>query len=115
MCDLTACVSVTVSSSALDSKLSSVCESKECRRYDAGCTDITNIDFSRTVIKEMLLKNLRKRPNMKWLVQDMTATKVRLPALAPRRPLPTRRCRHLPLLTKMPHMKTKCASDCYPC
>jgi len=36
----------------------------------------------------MLLKNLRKRPNMKWLVQDMTATKVPPPPPAPRRPLP---------------------------
>jgi hypothetical protein len=36
----------------------------------------------------MLLKNLRKRPNMKWLVQDMTATKVPSPAPAPHGPLP---------------------------
>ena len=47
-----------------------------CCRYDHACQDITNIDFSRTVIKEMMLKHLRQRPKMKWLVQDMTATKV---------------------------------------
>lgn len=44
-------------------------------RYDAGCTGITNIDFSPGVIKEMMLKNLRKRPLMKWQVMDMTQTK----------------------------------------
>lgn len=44
-------------------------------RYDEGCTGITNIDFSKPVIKEMMLKNLRKRPLMKWLVMDMTKTK----------------------------------------
>ena len=44
-------------------------------RYDEGCTHITNVDFSKTVIKEMMLKNLRKRPLMKWLVMDMTKTK----------------------------------------
>ncbi len=46
-------------------------------RYDDGCTGITNIDFSKGVIKEMMLKNLRKRPRMKWQVMDMTETKVR--------------------------------------
>lgn len=44
-------------------------------RYDTGCTGITNIDFSQGVIKEMMLKNLRKRPLMKWQVMDMTQTK----------------------------------------
>ena len=48
-------------------------------RYDEGCTGITNVDFSKTVIKEMMLKNLRKRPLMKWLVMDMTNTKVSWP------------------------------------
>lgn len=67
-------------------------------RYDhAGCTDITNIDFSRTVIKEMMLKNLRQRPRMKWLVQDMTATKVL--ALSPPHPpvpAPSFKCHSAP-------------------
>ncbi len=47
-------------------------------RYDDGCTGITNIDFSKGVIKEMMLKNLRKRPRMKWQVMDMTETKARV-------------------------------------
>ena len=46
-------------------------------RYDEGCTAITNIDFSKPVIKEMMAKNLRKRPLMKWQVMDMTQTRVR--------------------------------------
>ena len=46
------------------------------RRYDRGCTNIINIDFSREVIKEMLLKNLRERPQMRWQVMDMLHTKV---------------------------------------
>ena len=56
----------------------SICHVCFCRRYDDGCTGITNIDFSKGVIKEMMLKNLRKRPRMKWQVMDMTETKVRL-------------------------------------
>ena len=36
---------------------------------------MTNIDFSKGVIKEMMLKNLRQRPLMKWQVMDMTQTK----------------------------------------
>ena len=44
-------------------------------RYDDGCTGITNIDFSKGVIKEMMLKNVRQRPRMKWQVMDMTETK----------------------------------------
>ncbi|KAL3138414.1 hypothetical protein ABBQ32_006209 [Trebouxia sp. C0010 RCD-2024] len=43
--------------------------------YDAGCRSITNIDFSKVCIKEMLMKNLRQRPQMKWLVMDMTQLK----------------------------------------
>ncbi|CAK0783523.1 hypothetical protein CVIRNUC_006722 [Coccomyxa viridis] len=43
--------------------------------YDDGCTGVTNIDFSKGVIKEMMLKNLRQRPLMKWQVMDMTQTK----------------------------------------
>lgn len=42
------------------------------RRYDAGCRSITNIDFSKICIKEMMVKNLRERPLMKWIVMDMT-------------------------------------------
>ena len=42
------------------------------RRYDAGCRSITNIDFSKICIKEMMVKNLRQRPQMKWIVMDMT-------------------------------------------
>ena len=49
-------------------------------RYDDGCTGITNIDFSKGVIKEMMLKNLRKRPLMKWQVMDMTQTKASIPS-----------------------------------
>lgn len=44
-------------------------------RYDDGCTGITNIDFSKGVIKEMMLKNVRRRPRMKWQVMDMTEMK----------------------------------------
>ena len=44
-------------------------------RYDDGCTGMTNIDFSKGAIKEMMLKNLRQRPLMKWQVMDMTQTK----------------------------------------
>ena len=46
------------------------------RRYDAGSQNITNIDFSKICIREMMTKNLRPRPHMKWLVMDMTSTKV---------------------------------------
>ena len=47
-------------------------------RYDDGVVKITNIDFSRPVIKEMIFKNLRQnlRPLMRWLVGDMTHMKV---------------------------------------
>ena len=34
------------------------------------------MDFSKLVIKEMMTKNLRSRPLMKWLVMNMTAMKV---------------------------------------
>ncbi|KAJ7286625.1 hypothetical protein O6H91_Y326900 [Diphasiastrum complanatum] len=40
--------------------------------YDAGFKNITNIDFSRKVVAEMLRKHVRKRPFMRWLVMDMT-------------------------------------------
>ena len=44
--------------------------------YDDGCTNITNVDFSTLVIKEMMALHLKQRPKMRWMVQDMTATKV---------------------------------------
>eukprot|EP01023_Acetabularia_acetabulum_P037670 TRINITY_DN3583_c2_g1_i4.p1 TRINITY_DN3583_c2_g1~~TRINITY_DN3583_c2_g1_i4.p1 ORF type:complete len:633 (-),score=87.05 TRINITY_DN3583_c2_g1_i4:112-2010(-) len=43
--------------------------------YDDGINNIVNIDFSKVVIREMLSKNLRQRPSMKWMVADMTKTK----------------------------------------
>lgn len=46
------------------------------QRYDDGVQELTNIDFSKVVIREMLMKNVRTRPKMKWLVMDMTDTKV---------------------------------------
>eukprot|EP00898_Chlorokybus_atmophyticus_P002702 jgi/Chlat1/3432/Chrsp23S03758 len=41
--------------------------------YDGGIEKITNIDFSKICIMEMLKKNVRARPKMRWLVMDMTA------------------------------------------
>ncbi|KAI3853853.1 hypothetical protein MKX03_001181 [Papaver bracteatum] len=40
--------------------------------YDAGFQNITNIDFSKVVISDMLRRNIRSRPSMKWRVMDMT-------------------------------------------
>ncbi|KAL8026596.1 hypothetical protein ABFX02_14G038600 [Erythranthe guttata] len=40
--------------------------------YDAGFLNITNVDFSKVVISDMLRRNLRERPGMKWRVMDMT-------------------------------------------
>ncbi|KAI8538084.1 hypothetical protein RHMOL_Rhmol09G0074200 [Rhododendron molle] len=40
--------------------------------YDSGFTDITNIDFSKVVISDMLRRNVRSRPGMRWRVMDMT-------------------------------------------
>ncbi|XVE74431.1 hypothetical protein DITRI_Ditri12bG0016900 [Diplodiscus trichospermus] len=40
--------------------------------YDAGFEDITNIDFSKVVVSNMLRRNVRDRPNMRWRVMDMT-------------------------------------------
>ncbi|XP_057837789.1 uncharacterized protein LOC131047991 isoform X2 [Cryptomeria japonica] len=40
--------------------------------YDAGFKRITNIDFSKVVIGNMLRKYLRTRPGMIWRVMDMT-------------------------------------------
>lgn len=41
--------------------------------YDAGFKSITNIDFSKVVISDMLRRNVRERPGMKWRVMDMTS------------------------------------------
>ncbi|CAI8618587.1 unnamed protein product [Vicia faba] len=41
--------------------------------YDAGYTSITNVDFSKVVISNMLRSNIRSRPLMRWRVMDMTA------------------------------------------
>ncbi|KAK7318954.1 hypothetical protein RJT34_03663 [Clitoria ternatea] len=41
--------------------------------YDAGYTSITNIDFSKVVISDMLRRNVRDRPLMRWRVMDITA------------------------------------------
>lgn len=46
--------------------------------YDAGCRNITNIDFSKVVISDMLRRNVRNRPEMKWRVMDITDMQVRL-------------------------------------
>lgn len=44
--------------------------------YDAGFRDITNIDFSKVVISDMLRRNVRSRPGMRWRVMDMTGMQV---------------------------------------
>ncbi|KAK9289137.1 hypothetical protein L1049_017610 [Liquidambar formosana] len=41
--------------------------------YDAGFRSITNIDFSKVVISDMLRRNIRARPDMRWRVMDMTS------------------------------------------
>lgn len=40
--------------------------------YDAGIHAITNIDFSKIVISDMLRRNVRDRPSMRWRFMDMT-------------------------------------------
>ncbi|KAJ0988886.1 hypothetical protein J5N97_007242 [Dioscorea zingiberensis] len=40
--------------------------------YDAGYRQITNIDFSKVVVSDMLRRNIRSRPEMRWRVMDMT-------------------------------------------
>jgi len=44
--------------------------------YDAGFHGITNIDFSKVVISDMLRRNIRGRPDMRWRVMDMTQMQV---------------------------------------
>ncbi|CAJ1939114.1 unnamed protein product [Sphenostylis stenocarpa] len=41
--------------------------------YDAGHTSIINVDFSKVVISDMLRRNVRDRPLMRWRVMDITA------------------------------------------
>ncbi|KAJ4955169.1 hypothetical protein NE237_011952 [Protea cynaroides] len=41
--------------------------------YDAGFRSITNFDFSKVVISDMLRRNVRSRPGMRWRVMDMTS------------------------------------------
>jgi SAM-dependent methyltransferase len=45
--------------------------------YDVGFKSITNIDFSKVVISDMLRRNVRERPGMRWRVMDMTSMQVR--------------------------------------
>ncbi|XP_073314083.1 uncharacterized protein [Primulina huaijiensis] len=45
--------------------------------YDEGFRNITNVDFSKVVISNMLRRNVRERPEMKWRVMDMTDMQVR--------------------------------------
>ncbi|XP_068665189.1 uncharacterized protein [Aristolochia californica] len=40
--------------------------------YDIGFKCITNIDFSKVVVSDMLRKHIRSRPEMRWRVMDMT-------------------------------------------
>ncbi|KAK3142838.1 hypothetical protein QOZ80_4BG0352350 [Eleusine coracana subsp. coracana] len=40
--------------------------------YDAGFRRITNVDFSRVVVADMLRRHARARPEMRWRVMDMT-------------------------------------------
>lgn len=44
--------------------------------YDAGFKAITNIDLSEVAISDMLRRNARIRPGMKWQVMDVTAMQV---------------------------------------
>lgn len=44
--------------------------------YDAGLRDVTNVDFSKVVISDMLRRNIRSRPEMRWRVMDITKMQV---------------------------------------
>lgn len=44
--------------------------------YDAGFRDVTNVDFSKVVISDMLRRNIRSRPEMRWRVMDITKMQV---------------------------------------
>ncbi|CAL5017436.1 unnamed protein product [Urochloa decumbens] len=41
--------------------------------YDAGFHRITNVDFSRVVVADMLRRHARARPEMRWRVMDITS------------------------------------------
>ena len=41
--------------------------------YDVGFHGITNVDFSKVVISDMLRRNVRSRPDMRWRVMDITS------------------------------------------
>ena len=43
---------------------------------DAAFKAITNIDFSKVVISDMLRRNIRQRPEMRWRVMDITTMQV---------------------------------------
>lgn len=47
--------------------------------YDAGFRDITNVDFSKVVISDMLRRNIRTRPELRWRVMDITKMQVLVP------------------------------------
>ncbi|VAH31692.1 unnamed protein product [Triticum turgidum subsp. durum] len=40
--------------------------------YDLGFRRITNVDFSRVIVADMLRRHARVRPQMRWRVMDMT-------------------------------------------
>ncbi|XXG50309.1 hypothetical protein AAC387_Pa02g4344 [Persea americana] len=40
--------------------------------YDAGFRHLTNIDFSKVVVSDMLRRHVRSRAEMRWRVMDMT-------------------------------------------
>lgn len=44
--------------------------------YDAGFRSIMNVDFSKVAIMNMLRRNVRERPEMKWRIMDMTKMEV---------------------------------------
>ncbi|KAE8610735.1 hypothetical protein XENTR_v10012226 [Xenopus tropicalis] len=44
------------------------------RLYDAGCQNLTNIDVSEVVIRQMKERNSSRRPNMTFQVMDATQT-----------------------------------------
>lgn len=48
------------------------CKKVSEKLYDAGSKRITNIDFSKVVIGNMLRKHLRARLDILWRVMDMT-------------------------------------------
>ncbi|KAJ3675714.1 hypothetical protein LUZ60_004756 [Juncus effusus] len=40
--------------------------------YDSGFKHVTNVDFSKVVVSDMLRRYVRSRPEMKWRIMDMT-------------------------------------------